>query len=236
MKATSAMSTTPTSSTPPMASSRQSGRALFAASPRVEPAVERFAAGTLAALDSRSSSLGHGGEEYRRNRSGALAPDLLGGRIVHRAPVPGVRRLPVPSGGAMTTGEAPRRRENAFTLVRRLVSGGVTLAKLEVQRGRQEMARNLGQLKGGVLRLAIAAALAVIFLIGLARVHHGRAGRDRPVVGGADPACSLLVLVAGLLAWSGIRRVTSTKFTPEETIAAVKEDVEWAKNRLLRRG
>ena len=47
----------------------------------------------------------------------------------------------------MTTGEAPRRRENAFTLVRRLVSGGVALAKLEVQRGRQEMARNLGHLK-----------------------------------------------------------------------------------------
>ena len=67
----------------------------------------------------------------------------------------------------MTTGDASRRRENAFTLVRRLVSGGVSLAKLEVQRGRQEMARNLGQLKDGILRLAIAAALAVSFLIAL---------------------------------------------------------------------
>jgi hypothetical protein len=46
----------------------------------------------------------------------------------------------------------------------------------------------------------------------------------------------LLAMVGGLLAWRGIKRVTSTKFTPEETIAAVKEDVEWAKNRLLRRG
>ena len=32
------------------------------------------------------------------------------------------------TGDAMTTGDAPRRRENAFTLIRRLVSGGVTLA------------------------------------------------------------------------------------------------------------
>jgi hypothetical protein len=47
---------------------------------------------------------------------------------------------------------------------------------------------------------------------------------------------ALLVIGAGLLAWRGIKRVTSTKFTPEETIAAVKEDVEWAKNRLLKRG
>ena len=67
----------------------------------------------------------------------------------------------------MTTGDAPRRRENAFTLVRRLVSGSVTLAKLEVRRGRQEMQRNLGQLTGGILRLAIAAGLALVFLISL---------------------------------------------------------------------
>ena len=164
-----------------------------------------------------------------------VAPDLLGGRIVHRAPVPGVRLLPVPSGGAMTTGEAPRRRENAFTLVRRLVSGGVTLAKLEVQRGRQEMARNLGHLKTGVLQLAIAAALAVVFLIGLLAFIMA----VLVVIGLWWVALILLlvlVLAAGLLAWRGIKRVTSTKFTPEETIAAVKEDVEWAKNRLLRRG
>ncbi len=135
----------------------------------------------------------------------------------------------------MTTGDAPRRRENAFTLVRRLVSGAVTLAKLEVQRGRQEMTRNLGQLKGGVLRLAVAAALAVIFLIGLLAFVMA----VLVVIGLWWVALILLFVLligGGLLAWSGIRRVMSTKFTPEETIAAVKEDVEWAKNRLLRRG
>ena len=135
----------------------------------------------------------------------------------------------------MTTGDASRRRENAFTLVRRLVSGGVSLAKLEVQRGRQEMARNLGQLKDGILQLAIAAALAVSFLIAfLAFVMAVLV-----VIGLWWLALILLVVLlagAGLLGWTGLKRVTSTKFTPEETIAAVKEDVEWAKNRLLRRG
>jgi fatty acid desaturase len=134
----------------------------------------------------------------------------------------------------MTTGDTPRRRENPFTLVRRLVSGGVNLAKLEVQRGRQEMARNLGQLKGGVLRLAIAAAIAFVFFVALI----GFAMAVLVVIGLWWVALILLVLlllVAALLAWSGIRRVSTTKFTPEETIAAVKEDVEWAKNRLLKR-
>jgi uncharacterized membrane protein YqjE len=135
----------------------------------------------------------------------------------------------------MTTGDASRRRENAFTLVKRLVSGGVTLAKLEVQRGRQEMARNLGQLKGGVLMLAIAAALTVMFLIALLAFVIA----VLVVIGLWWVALILLVVLlvgAGLLGWRGIKRVTSTRFTPEETIAAVKEDVEWAKNRLLKRG
>jgi hypothetical protein len=35
--------------------------------------------------------------------------------------------------------------------------------------------------------------------------------------------------------WRGIKQVSSTNFTPEETIASVKEDISWAKTRLLRR-
>jgi fatty acid desaturase len=135
----------------------------------------------------------------------------------------------------MTTGDAPRRRENAFTLVKRLVTGGVSLAKLEVRRGRQEMARNLGHLKGGLIKLAIAAGIAFAFLIALI----GFVMAVLVVIGlwwVALIVLVLLVAIAGLLAWRGIKQVTSTNFTPEETIASVKEDLEWAKNRLLRRG
>ena len=135
----------------------------------------------------------------------------------------------------MTTGDAPRRRESPFTLVKRLVSGGVSLAKLEIQRGKQEMASNLGQLRGGVVLLAIGAAVGLAFLIALVAfiiavlVVIGLWWVALIVVVG-------LAVVAGILAWRGIKQVTSTKFTPEETIAAVKEDIEWAKTRLLRRG
>lgn len=134
----------------------------------------------------------------------------------------------------MTTGDAPRPRENAFTLLKRMVSGGVSLAKLEVQRGRQEMARNLGTLKGGILLLAIAAALVFAFLIGLVAFVMA----VLVAIGLWWVALIVLVLllvIAGLLAWRGIKRVTSTKFTPEETMASVKEDIEWAKSRLLKR-
>lgn len=134
----------------------------------------------------------------------------------------------------MTTGDTSRRRENAFTLVKRLVTGGVALAKLEVQRGRQEIAQNLGQLRGGVLLLAVAAALGLTFLIALIAFVMA----VLVVIGlwwVALIVLLVLVLATGLIGWTGVRRVSSTKFTPEETIAAVKEDIEWAKSRLLRR-
>ncbi len=135
----------------------------------------------------------------------------------------------------MTTGDAPRRRENALTLVRRLVSGGVSLAKLEVQRGRQEMAANLGQLRGGILKLAVAAGLALFFLIALLAFIIA----VLVVIGlwwVALILLAVLVLLAVVLARMGIKQVSSTSFTPEETIASVKEDIAWAKSRLLKRG
>lgn len=135
----------------------------------------------------------------------------------------------------MTTGDAPRRRENALTLVKRLVSGTVGLAKLEVQRGRQEIAQNLVHLRGGVLKLAIAAAIVVMFLIALLAFIIA----VLVVIGlwwVALIFLAVLLVIAGLLGWRGIKQVTSTKFTPEETIAAVKEDIAWLKTRLLRRG
>ncbi len=134
----------------------------------------------------------------------------------------------------MTTGDAPRRRENAFTLVKRMVSGGVALAKLEVAAARQEMAANANHLKGGVLLLAIAAALVITFVIGLVAFIMA----VLVAIGLWWVALIILVLllvIAFLLAKAGIGRVSSTKFTPEETIASVKEDVEWAKSRLLKR-
>ncbi len=134
----------------------------------------------------------------------------------------------------MSPGPKPRR-ENAFTLVKQLATGAIALAKLEVQRGRQEVAKNLGRLKGGIILLALAVALVLVFLIALVAFVMA----VLVVIGLWWVGLIVLVLllvVIGLLVWSGIKRVTSTKFTPEETIAAVKEDVAWAKNRLLRRG
>lgn len=137
----------------------------------------------------------------------------------------------------MTTGDQPRGRESAFTLVRRLVSGFVELGKLEVQRGRQELTENVITYRAGVVFLAIALAftvLALILLMILLVFVISELTGVRPWII-ALVMVILMVALTGTFAWQGVRRIQSAKFTPDETIAAVKEDIEWAK-RLLRRG
>ena len=138
----------------------------------------------------------------------------------------------------MTTGDAPRRRESAFALFRRLVSGTVELAKLEALRGRQEVTANVVQYRTGVVLLAIGfgfvilavIVLMILFVVGLAALT----GVPAWVI--ALVLLLVLLTVAGLLAWRGITKISESNFTPDETIAAVKEDIEWAKKTLLRRG
>jgi hypothetical protein len=60
--------------------------------------------------------------------------------------------------------EAPPR-ENAFALVRKLISGIVALAKLELQHGRQEIGAMVSEAGMGVAMVAAAIAVALISLL-----------------------------------------------------------------------
>jgi uncharacterized membrane protein YqjE len=132
----------------------------------------------------------------------------------------------------MTTRDQPPRRENAFALVRRLVSGGVALARLEFQHGRQELAERLqGNLRAAML-FGIAAALGLLALIALVDLIIALIALLVPTWLAALIVLVLFVVLAGLFAFLGTRSIRSP--VPEETIASVKEDIEWAK-RLLRR-
>ena len=142
--------------------------------------------------------------------------------------------LPLESEPMTDTNEAPPR-ENAFALVRKLISGMVALAKLELQHGRQEIGAMLATARGGVILIGIAVALlfaalmslTVTLILGLAALL-GWPGWVMALL-----VTILLVAIAGLLVWRGIRRIKIGP--PEETMASVREEVAWAK-RLLKRG
>ena len=131
----------------------------------------------------------------------------------------------------MTRGDAPRRRENAFTLVKRLVSGSVTLARLEALRGRQEVTESLLQYRSGVILLAIAFGCVILAFIVLMILTVLVLSALTGIPGWAIALLLFVVLlmVAALVGWRGFQRVQKTQFVPEETIEAVKEDITWAK-------
>lgn len=125
--------------------------------------------------------------------------------------------------------------EGIVALARRLVTGLIDLAKLEVTRGLQELGASISEGKAAAIRFGIAVALVALALValviffvdGLAALTGLPAWLAALIV---FVALALLAVLFGVLGYRRVRRIS----LPEETIAAVKEDVEWAK-RLLRR-
>lgn len=134
----------------------------------------------------------------------------------------------------MTEAQRPGR-DSIPGLAKRLISGFVQLAKLEVTRGRQEVGEMLGEVKGGLVLIGIGIALLMLALVSLVTsiVLAIAALTGLPGWLVALIVFMLLAAIAAFLAFQGVRRLKVGP--PDETIAAVKEDIAWAK-RLLRRG
>jgi uncharacterized membrane protein YqjE len=116
-----------------------------------------------------------------------------------------------------------------------MLGGAVQLVRLEITRGRQEMATMLAETRGALIMIGVAAGLLIAALIALVvfLVMAITALSGLPAWLVALLVFFVLAAIAALLGYRGVRRIHIGP--PEETIEAVKEDVAWAK-RLLRRG
>jgi Putative Actinobacterial Holin-X, holin superfamily III len=127
------------------------------------------------------------------------------------------------------------KKRSVFALARQLIADVIALAKLELQHGRQEIGLMLVGAKRGAILIGIALALILMALIALvAALILGLAA----LTGLPDWAMAvivflLLLMIAGLLGYRGVRRIRIGP--PAETIASVQEEIAWAK-RLTRRG
>ena len=126
------------------------------------------------------------------------------------------------------------KKQSLFALARQLMSGFVALAKLELQHGRQEIGLMLAGVRRGAILIGIALALAfaalitivVALILGLAALTGVPAWLMALIV------FFVLLALAGLLGWRGLRHLRVG--APEETMASVREDLAWAR-RLMRR-
>ena len=131
--------------------------------------------------------------------------------------------------------QAQPPRKSMIDLARELVTGMVDLARLEATRGRQELGQMVDDTKSGVLMMGIALGLVfmalmvlVIFVVLILAAWTGLPGWTIALF-----ILFVLLTIGAILAYLGSKRIRVGP--PEETIAAVQEDIEWAK-RLLRRG
>jgi uncharacterized membrane protein YqjE len=131
--------------------------------------------------------------------------------------------------------QSPEPRQSIFGLVGRLVNGVMELARLEATRGRQELGQMVDDTKQGALLMGIAGGLLfmalMVLLILLVEAITLLTGLPRWVT--ALVSLVVLVGVGAALGYIGAKRIRVG--APEETIEAVKEDIEWAR-RLLKRG
>jgi Putative Actinobacterial Holin-X, holin superfamily III len=127
-----------------------------------------------------------------------------------------------------------QQERSTIQLVRDIASDTATLVRKEVQLARQEiMTAVTARLKASG---AFAAAGAMVLF---ALIYFGIAGGAALsivlprwlawlIVGGA------FILLAGMAALVGLRKLKHPPMAPEETKRTVKEDVEWAKAQLRR--
>jgi uncharacterized membrane protein YqgA involved in biofilm formation len=132
--------------------------------------------------------------------------------------------------------EAPKTpdQQSTIQLVRSIATDTSTLVRKEVELARQE-------LTGAVMARAVGAgALVVAGLFGLLLVIFLALAAAEALDLVFAPWLSRLIvaggflLLAGMAALFGLRKMKKPSFAPEETKRTVKEDVEWAKAQLKR--
>lgn len=106
------------------------------------------------------------------------------------------------------------------------------LARLYVAAARQEVGEGLNQLRVAAVLIGVAVALvvlaAVVVVVFVVSVFSAATGL--PLWAISLIVFLVLVAMAVLCGWLAYRRIRGAKLMPEETIAAAREDLEWAQH------
>jgi len=106
------------------------------------------------------------------------------------------------------------------------------LGRLYVAAARQEVEEGLNHLKVGSVLVGIALAFLAVgaMVLVLLLVSAISAATGLPLWAVALLVLAFVVIVATVLLWLAYQRFRRARLMPEETIAAAKEDLEWAQH------
>ncbi|MGH2488892.1 MAG: phage holin family protein [Candidatus Limnocylindria bacterium] len=113
-----------------------------------------------------------------------------------------------------------------------LIEQGSELARLYVAAARQEVEEGLNQLRTAAILIGIVVSLVVLagVVVVVFVVSVLSAATGLPLWAMSLIVFLVLVAVAVLFGWLAYRRIRGAKLMPEETIAAAREDLEWAQH------
>ena len=120
-------------------------------------------------------------------------------------------------------------RESFGELFGELASDSSALVRDEIQLAKQEISEKIVSFRAAAILILTGAAigslammtLAAAAVIGLA--HYVGPGYSALIIGG------VLLLIAAIVASTGLKRVKEINFKPEQTITTLQEDKEWLK-------
>jgi hypothetical protein len=125
--------------------------------------------------------------------------------------------------------DAAMRRESFGELLSQLAAESSALVRDEIQLAKQEMKEKLRVFRSGIVTTAIGAIVGfVAFEVFCAALVLLLSQYMSPVLAAAATGL-LLLLIAGGIAFMGIRLLKKTSIKPEKTIRSIKEDKEWLK-------
>ena len=128
-----------------------------------------------------------------------------------------------------TQGPAPTGPRGLIGL---LIEQVTELVRLYATAARQELEAGFTHLKFGALFLGISLAFMAVgaMVLVLLLVSAISEATGLPLWVTALFVLAVVILLAALFAWLAYRRVKQARFMPDETIAAAREDLEWAQH------
>jgi uncharacterized membrane protein YqjE len=124
----------------------------------------------------------------------------------------------------------PQAREESFTeLLGNLATDSAALVRDELILARKELSEKISSLRNSIILIATGALVGLIALmtlcaaavIGLA--PYAGAWQSALIVGIA------LIIVAGVVSYTGVHHLKTTNLKPEQTLETLEEDKKWLK-------
>lgn len=117
-------------------------------------------------------------------------------------------------------------------LLRDLGDSSRELIKKEIRLAKAEVMESVTVARTGAVWLAVALVPALMALVSLPIALIFALNKMLQPWAAALIASGILLVLAGILALIGVKKLKKTHPVPERALASVREDVEWVKHRL----